>query len=56
MPNVSPVMNRPSYQIYPNKICQDDDVGKCQKCVQSLISALGRIPDFGHGHIRRSIY
>lgn len=56
MPNVSPVTNRPSYEIYPNKICQADDVGACRQCVQTMITGIGRTPNFGFGHIKRTIY
>lgn len=56
MPNVSPVSNRPGYQIYPNKIGQSDDSESCQRCIEDLVLALGRKPNLGFGHIKRNIY
>ncbi len=56
MPNVSPVSNRPGYQIYPDKIGQNDDAETCQRCIEDLVLALGRTPNLGFGHIKRRIY
>ena len=56
MPNVSPLSNRPGYQIYPDKIGQSDDAETCQRCIEDLVLALGRKPNLGFGHIKRKIY
>lgn len=56
MPNVSPLSNRPGYQIYPDKIGQSDDAETCQRCIEDLVLALGRQPNLGFGHITRTIY
>lgn len=50
MPNVSPTRYRSLYQIYPNKICLDDDPGKCSQCIRGKIMALGRTAATDQGH------
>ncbi len=56
MPNVSPMENRESYQLYPGKICLTDDAGACRKCVERMVTAMGRTLNTGHGHIRRKVF
>lgn len=42
MPNMTPVVHRARYQIYPDKICLTDDARVCASCVAARIHALGR--------------
>lgn len=50
MPNVSPTEFRALYQIYPNKICLNDEPGHCRGCITGKILALGRTVSDDHGH------
>ena len=42
MPNVNDTSYRSKYQLYPGKICLDDGVEKCRKCVEAKIRSIGR--------------
>lgn len=42
MPNVNDTSYRSKYQLYPGKICLDDGVEKCCKCVEAKIRSIGR--------------
>ncbi|MBF0499608.1 MAG: [FeFe] hydrogenase H-cluster radical SAM maturase HydE [Candidatus Riflebacteria bacterium] len=53
MPNISPIENRARYQLYPGKICLNDDALKCRTCVEGWVTAMGRKCNPGHGHIIR---
>lgn len=53
MPNVTPQRYRQHYQIYPNKICINEEPGDCQGCIQGMISLLGRTMADGPGHSLR---
>lgn len=50
MPNVTPNKFRRLYEIYPNKICLDDNPGHCRKCISGIITSLGRSVAEGPGH------
>ena len=50
MPNVTPNSFRRLYEIYPNKICLDDNPGHCRQCISGIISSLGRTVAQGQGH------
>ncbi len=50
MPNITPAKYRAFYEIYPDKICVDEDAAKCRGCVQKMISKAGRITGKGFGH------
>ncbi|MBF0407096.1 MAG: [FeFe] hydrogenase H-cluster radical SAM maturase HydE [Candidatus Riflebacteria bacterium] len=54
MPNVSPVENRASYELYPNKICLNDNALKCTKCIEGWVGEIGRKVNMGYGHIVRN--
>jgi biotin synthase len=47
MPNVTPARYREHYQIYPGKICQQEEPDHCRGCVEGWVTALGR--EIGHG-------
>lgn len=50
MPNVTPLQYRELYQLYPNKICLQDDPVHCRKCITGKITAMGRTISTEHGH------
>ena len=53
MPNVTPTVLRPKYDIYPGKICLGDDAGLCRGCITGRILGLGRTIGSDHGHVKR---
>jgi len=53
MPNITPTAVRPLYEIYPNKICLDENADKCFGCVTARIIALGRTVGADYGHVIR---
>ncbi|OPY13423.1 MAG: Biotin synthase [Syntrophus sp. PtaB.Bin001] len=42
MPNLTPPEYRKLYQLYPDKICLNEDPGQCKTCVTGMIAGLGR--------------
>jgi len=50
MPNATPKAYRQHYQIYPNKICIDENPQNCRHCIEGMVASLERkIGDhFGH--------
>ena len=50
MPNVTSTKYRSKYEIYPGKICINDDATKCRGCIEGKIKAIGRTiaHDFGY--------
>ena len=42
MPNVTTTNYRSKYEIYPNKICLNDNADKCYNCISGKIRAIGR--------------
>ncbi|NPV26413.1 MAG: [FeFe] hydrogenase H-cluster radical SAM maturase HydE [Firmicutes bacterium] len=50
MPNVTPAAYRPLYEIYPNKICVNEEPDNCRGCLHSLITSLGREVATDPGH------
>ncbi len=53
MPNLSPQKNREYYQIYPNKICINDQPGDCRVCIGTMVKSLGRTISGDYGHSLR---
>ena len=55
MPNIMSSEYRAKYEIYPGKICIDEDSDKCRKCVENKIKSIGRYiaDDFGF-HSRKN--
>ena len=49
MPNITPVIYRKKYEIYPGKICINDEPDKCRNCIQAKIKSINRYvaDDFG---------
>ena len=50
MPNVTPTKYRKHYQLYPNKICINDQPGDCSMCIAGMVRALGRTIATDPGH------
>ena len=42
MPNVTTTEYRAKYEIYPNKICINENPDKCQGCISAKIQSIGR--------------
>ena len=42
MPNVTSTEYRPKYEIYPGKICLNDNSDKCRNCIEGKIKSIGR--------------
>jgi len=53
MPNVTDGKYRQQYQIYPDKICVNEEAGDCRQCIGSIISSLGRHVSQNKGHSLR---
>ena len=52
MPNVTPLKYRAKYEIYPNKICVNDNPDKCRNCIGAKIESIGRFvaSNYGFSH------
>jgi len=50
MPNVTPTRYREHYQLYPGKICINDQPGDCRSCVAGMLRSLGRTIATDAGH------
>ncbi|MEW6660975.1 MAG: [FeFe] hydrogenase H-cluster radical SAM maturase HydE [Bacillota bacterium] len=50
MPNVTPARYREHYQIYPGKICLQEEPEHCRSCVEGWITAMGREVACDYGH------
>ena len=42
MPNITQGKYRAKYEIYPNKICINDEPSKCRGCISGKIASIGR--------------
>ena len=54
MPNITPNRYRKMYEIYPNKICLDDNPAHCRSCIGGIIASLGRTVAADCGHSPKS--
>ena len=50
MPNVTDSKYREKYQIYPEKICVNEEAGDCRQCIGGIIASLGRHVSQNKGH------
>lgn len=50
MPNVTSGRFRSLYQLYPDKICVQEEAANCRKCIGGIIASLGRSVAEGYGH------
>ncbi|MFP4473473.1 MAG: [FeFe] hydrogenase H-cluster radical SAM maturase HydE [Candidatus Omnitrophota bacterium] len=55
MPNVTPQKYRAFYEIYPNKICVNDQPGDCRTCISAMVQSLGRTIAGGPGHSLKAV-
>lgn len=55
MPNITPTLVRPLYELYPNKICLSEDADGCFACVSSRIISLDRTVGTDSGHVIREL-
>jgi len=55
MPNITPTKVRPLYELYPNKICLDENADRCFACVAARIFSLNRTIGADHGHVIRDL-
>lgn len=53
MPNATPRQYRSDYEIYPNKICLDEEPGHCRSCIERRLSSIGRHVASGLGNATR---
>lgn len=53
MPNVTDSQYRTKYQIYPEKICVNEEAGDCRQCIGGIIASLGRHVSQSKGHSLR---
>ena len=49
MPNIGPVENKKDYELYPGKICLDEDGMKCLDCLSLRVRGVGKRLDMGRG-------
>lgn len=49
MPNVTTTEYRAKYEIYPNKICINENPSQCYNCVSGKIRSIGRSVSTGYG-------
>lgn len=52
MPNITSQKYRAKYEIYPNKICINDNPDKCRNCIGAKIESIGRTvaTNYGYSH------
>lgn len=50
MPNMTPIVYRSLYEIYPAKACLDETAQECQTCMSARIAAIGRKIGTGPGN------
>ena len=49
MPNVTTTEYRAKYEIYPNKICINENPSQCYNCISGKIRSIGRTVSTGYG-------
>ena len=49
MPNVTPRRYRAMYEIYPDKICTDEEPEQCRGCIAARVASIGRRVASGRG-------
>ncbi len=55
MPNVTSTEYRKKYEIYPDKICINDNPDKCRNCIEAKINSIGRTISSGKGFHKYNI-
>lgn len=54
MPNVTTTEFRSKYEIYPNKICINENPSQCRKCIEGKIKSIGRNISENYGYRKRT--
>lgn len=54
MPNVTTTEYRAKYEIYPNKICINEEPSQCRNCIEGKIKSIGRNISTSQGFRRNS--
>jgi biotin synthase len=49
MPNITTTEYRQKYEIYPNKICINENPDKCRNCIEAKINSIGRVISKDYG-------
>ena len=49
MPNITSQQYRAKYEIYPDKICINDNPDKCRNCIGAKIKSIGRTVAVNYG-------
>lgn len=49
MPNVTTTEFRKKYEIYPGKICVNENPNQCRGCIENKIKSIGRVVSNGYG-------
>ena len=55
MPNVTSKEYRKKYEIYPNKICTNEDPTRCNGCIRNKIKSIGRTISDSYGFRKKNI-
>lgn len=55
MPNVTTTEYRAKYEIYPNKICINENPSQCFHCISGKIKSIGRTVSTGYGFRKSNI-
>lgn len=56
MPNITPFKYRKYYEIYPNKICIDEELSDCRFCIENMVKSFERHLSKGYGHSIKQKY
>ena len=54
MPNITTTEYRKKYEIYPNKICINENPSQCRSCIENKIKSIGRTVSNGYGFRKSS--
>ncbi len=54
MPNVTIGDYRPLYELYPSKICIEEEPDNCRQCIGGIIRSLDREVGSGYGHYQKN--
>ncbi len=49
MPNIGPAAHKKDYELYPGKICLDEDGIRCMGCLSGRVASVGKRVDMGRG-------
>jgi biotin synthase len=52
MPNIGPVERKKDYELYPGKVCLDEDGLDCLGCLAGRVLSVGKFIDLGRGDAR----